>query len=105
MSTNIQTEPLTPLGHQQLTSFDGVGGTKLSVPKGCTHIFMCATTEGARYRDDGTAPTAAIGMRIAVADGIVQYPGNPAIASRKLRIIGIDGTAVLDVSYYKAGKE
>jgi hypothetical protein len=102
MSLNTHDKPLTPLGHEQLTSFDGAGGVSLGIPAGCTHIFMAATTAGARYRDDGTAPTAAIGMPILPADGIVRYPGDPEVAGVNLRVIGIGATAILDVSYYKA---
>lgn len=51
------------LGYQQITAAAAVGFT---IPAGTTHAVVTAETQAVRWRDDGTDPTAAVGMPIAV---------------------------------------
>lgn len=55
--------PGRSLGYSQLT-FAAAGA--LTIPAGCQYAIVIATTQAFRWRDDGTAPTAAIGMPLAV---------------------------------------
>jgi hypothetical protein len=100
MSQNVHPKPLTPLGYQQLTSFDGAA-VGLDVPKDCTHIFWRAQTAGFRWRDDGTDPTTTVGQLVSELDPGDFYPGNPQELG-PLRIIATGGTAVLNACFYKA---
>lgn len=84
----------SPLGYQQITSL--ATSTALSVPTGATIAVISVEAAGVRYRDDGTAPTAAIGMPL-LAGANFTYGGNLA----SLRFIAISGSPVLNVSYYK----
>ena len=84
----------TPLGYQQITSL--ASSTALAVPTGATVAQISVEAAGVRYRDDGTAPTASIGMPL-LAGANFTYGGNLA----SLRFIAISGSPVLNVSYYK----
>lgn len=113
MSLNIHGKPLTVIGFQQLTSFN-TAAVKLSVPAGCTHIYWEAHFSTApvldatepdtivTWRDDGTDPTATVGMALVQLGNAGFYPGDPEEASRKLRVIGRLAESVLNVTYYKA---
>lgn len=84
----------TPLGYQQLTPL--ATSTALTPPAGATIAFISVETAGVRYRDDGTAPTATVGMPIAAGQQLT-YSGNLTA----VRFIAQSGTPVMDVSYYK----
>lgn len=101
MSTNVHQKPLTPIGFQQLASFNGAA-VKLTVPAGCTHIFWSAAVGNVVYRDDANAPTATVGQFIFFGVAGDFYPGDPEQASANLRLIGVAAGSVLNVTYYKA---
>ena len=84
-----------PLGHQQLTSI--AVATALTVPAGATFVVFRAETQNVRWRDDGVAPTATVGMLQATSDIPFEYYGNPAA----LQFIQTSASATLDVAYYK----
>jgi len=85
----------TPLGYQQLpVSTPAVG---LTVPTGATFCYITVVTADVMYRDDGTDPTATVGMPIALGTQNFLYAGNLAA----IRFISTTGTAVLNVLYYK----
>lgn len=83
----------TPLGYQQLTL---AGAASLTVPSGAT--FGTILIEGApvRWRDDGTAPTATVGMPLGVGAAMV-YSADLAA----LQVIGQATGAIVNISYYK----
>lgn len=99
LAQNAQTVlnvPMTPLGYQQLTSLSA--STALTVPAGARTAIIEADTVAAkivRWRDDGSAPTATVGMELAVGSTVV-YTGNLA----NLRFIEVAASAKLNVSYY-----
>jgi len=64
-------------------------------PPGATYALVSPTGQGVRWRDDGVAPTAAIGMPIAV--GQVVTLANLTT----LRFIEQIAGAALNVSYYR----
>ena len=69
----------TPLGYQQISSMSAATFLTLPSappPSGPAKIAeICAEAQGVRYRDDGTAPTASIGIPVA-AGTCFQYSGN-----------------------------
>ena len=75
-----------------------VGGTAvaLTVPAGSTSAEICVESNAIRYRDDGTAPTASVGMPVLVST-CFPYAG-PLTA---IQLIAQTGTASVSVSYYK----
>lgn len=83
----------TPLGYQQITVS---ALSSLTVPTGATIAYISVETAAVRYRDDGTAPTATVGMPVAIGQQLT-YSGNLAA----IQFIAQTGTPVLDVSYYK----
>jgi hypothetical protein len=89
---------LVPLGYQQLTV--GVAAVALTVPAGATQA-LCELEGNAevRWRDDGVAPTAAVGMRIQPTAS-VSFSGRALIvALRFIRTAAPD--KLLNVSYYR----
>lgn len=81
-------------GYQQITSLSS--STALTVPSGATIALICAETSGVRWRDDGTAPTASVGMPLA-AGQCQQY----GIRLSAMLFIQQASGAILDVSYYR----
>jgi hypothetical protein len=70
--------------------------TSLTVPGGSLFAEICVETASVRYRDDGTAPTATVGIPVAVST-CFQYAG-PLAA---VQFIAQSGSPTIDVSYYK----
>lgn len=83
-----------PLGYQQITSLST--STALTVPAGATMALISVEGAAIRYRDDGTAPTASIGMPIAVGQAF-QYTGTLSL----IRFIQQSSSATINVLYYK----
>jgi hypothetical protein len=89
------------LGYQQIT--DVSGSTALTVPTRdplgnvCqpTLAIIIAQTQAVRWRDDGTAPSATVGMPLAVGVPL-SYDGDMA----KIRFFEQAASATLNVSYY-----
>lgn len=82
-----------PKGFQQLTGMSSA--TALTVPAGARIAVLDAEAQNVRWRDDGTAPTATVGMRI-IADSEAVYSGNLAA----IQFIAETAGAILNVSYY-----
>lgn len=82
-----------PLGYQQITSLSSA--TALTVPAGAKRALIRPEAQAVRWRDDGTAPTASVGMGIAV-DETLPYTGD----LKALRFIEVTASAKLNVSYY-----
>jgi hypothetical protein len=89
------------MGYQQITSLSAASG--LTVPtqdkqgnkKQPTFALIVAESQGVRWRDDGTAPTASIGMPLAVGVPL-QYDGD----LNGIRFIEQAASAKLNISYY-----
>lgn len=81
------------LGYQQITSLSAA--TALTVPTGATAALIVASTQNIRWRDDGTNPTASVGMPVLV-DTYFTYDGDLS----RIRFIEQSSGAVLNVSYY-----
>lgn len=90
----------TALGYCQLTSLavaTGLATCSGGIPVGSTFVEICNGAVALAYRDDGTAPTAGVGMPIA-AGVCFQYAGFPLSA---ISVIQTAANGVLNVSFYK----
>jgi hypothetical protein len=81
------------LGYQQITSLSA--STALTVPSGTTLALIVPETQNVRWRDDGVAPTASVGMPIFVGASL-SYDGD----LNKIRFIEETASAKLNISYY-----
>lgn len=84
---------LQPCGFEQITA---AASTALSVPDGAKMAMIQPEAQNVRWRDDGTAPTTAIGMLI-VANDTLLYSGKLTA----IRFIEVTATAKINVTYYK----
>lgn len=84
---------LRPLGYQQITSLSSATG--LTVPKSATVALISPETQSVRWRDDGTNPTASVGMVLA-ADDYIFYTGY----LETIKFIEVTASAKLNISYY-----
>lgn len=81
------------LGYQQITSLSAA--TALTVPTGATMALIVPETQAVRWRDDGTNPTASVGMPVAVGEAL-NYDGDLS----RIRFIEQTASAKLNISYY-----
>lgn len=84
---------IRPKGYQRITSL--TASTALTVPAGARLALIEAEGVAIRWRDDGTAPTASVGMTIA-AGATLPYAGDLAA----IRLIQAASGSVANVSYY-----
>jgi hypothetical protein len=88
-----------PCGYLQVTV---TTVQSLTIPASCNGIpslvVIKTETAGVRYRDDGVAPTATVGMPIAATDAPVSYEGT---ISALQFVVTPSGTATVDLLYYK----
>ena len=99
MTMNIKAVT-TCFGYQQLTVDSSKGLTvPVQAPDGLNAkpVFALIVAEGAavRWRDDGTAPTASVGMPLAIGVPL-QYDGD----LNKIRFIQQAATGIINISYY-----
>jgi len=91
----------TRLGYQQISSLSAAAS--LTVPTvdlnglACrpTLAIITSETQGVRWRDDGVAPTASVGMPMAAGVSL-QYDGDLT----KIQFIEQTASAKLNISYY-----
>jgi len=86
----------TPLGYVQITNLSSAVGLG-SIPVDTVMCLIAAETSGVRWRDDGTSPTASIGMPMAAGQEF-QYT-SPDLT--KIQFIQQAAGAILNVSFYK----
>jgi hypothetical protein len=67
----------------------------LTVPEGALIALIQAEGADIRWRDDGTAPTAGVGMFLGNGQTL-QYTGN----LQTIKLIGVAAGATLNVSFY-----
>jgi hypothetical protein len=100
MSMNLKAVT-TCMGYQQISSLSAASGltTPQITPNGLAEkaIFALIVAEGApvRWRDDGTAPTASVGMPLAIGVPL-QYDGD----LNKIQFIEQSASAKINISYY-----
>jgi len=76
--------------------------TSLTVPAGSTIAQICVETAGVRYRDDGTAPTASVGIPLVPLSSSVPTCFQYAGPLSSVQFIAISGSPTMDISYYAA---
>jgi hypothetical protein len=81
------------LGYQQITSLSSAQA--LTVPAGATMALIVPETQAVRWRDDGTVPTASVGMPVAIGEPL-NYDGD----LNRIRFIEQTASAKINVSYY-----
>lgn len=87
---------LVPKGYQQITGLSAVKG--LTIPTGAEIAVIQAESQNVRWRDDGSVPTASVGMQLAA--------GRDMLFTSKLsavRFIEEAASAKVNVSYYSRG--
>ena len=83
-----------PLGYQQIANL--TVAANLTVPGNATFALVQAEMVDVRWRDDGPAPTATVGMLL--PSGLPeQFSGNLAA----LKFITVSSGSILNMSYYK----
>jgi len=83
----------SPQGFEQNAVLTAATG--LTVPAGAEYAVVQAEAQAVRWRDDGVAPTAAVGMSIA-AGASVEFNGDLNALSFIEAAVG----GILNVSYY-----
>ena len=86
----------TPLGYEQITNLSAAVGFA-SVPTGATFAYVEVEGANVRWRDDGTNPTASVGMPVYAGSAPTLFSGDLAA----LKFIQVVATATLNVSFYK----
>ena len=84
---------LRPYGFQVIASL--TTAKSLTAPKGALIALIQAEGADIRWRDDGTAPTASLGMFLGNGQTL-QYTGD----LQTIKLIGAAGGATLNVSFY-----
>jgi hypothetical protein len=91
------------LGYVQITGLSGAGtlpalaaAAGVTIPQQARMALIAVSVQGVRWRDDGGAPTASIGMPRAAGQEFA-YTGDLSA----LQLIQQASGAVLDVSFYK----
>lgn len=83
-------------GYQQFAAGGVDTSTALTVPAGTSLALIIPAAQAVRWRDDGTAPTAAIGQPLAVGAEL-RYD---SVSISAFRVIAQVAGAVLNVTYY-----
>lgn len=83
-----------PLGHSQITDLSAAVGLT-SPPDKATVAVLCARDQVVNYRDDGTSPTATVGIQLQIGVPFI-YDGDLSA----IKFIQSAASAKLDVAYY-----
>ena len=84
---------LTPKGYEQITGLSSV--KTLTVPADAQFALIQVESKDVRWRDDGTDPTASVGMLL-LANQDIWYANDLS----KLKFIETAASAKLNVAYY-----
>jgi hypothetical protein len=89
-----------PLGYRQLavsTSSVALASATGGIPHGATRAVVDVEANDIRWRDDGTAPTASVGM-LAKSNTLFELPSLQSINAFQAIRASADGT--LNIAYY-----
>jgi hypothetical protein len=92
-NVNVMPGKLRPLGYQQITA--AATAQALTVPEGARLALINCVTNNCRWRDDGTDPTATVGMQLAAGSELA-YSGNLTA----IRFFEEAASTELNISYY-----
>jgi hypothetical protein len=87
--------PNPPLGYQQLDATALSASVGFTLPAGAKVAVVVSEAADVRWRDDGTDPTASVGMYLA-AKTYFAFAAN----LKKVRFIAVSGSPLLNISYY-----
>lgn len=87
------TSAFPPRGFVQLTSL--AAATALTKPDGAQRASIQAETQDVRWRDDGTNPTATVGMLLK-ANSTLDYAGDLTA----IKFIEVTASAKLNIAFY-----
>jgi len=87
-------EKRKPMGCEQLTGLTAAVPT--APPTGARGAIITCSGQPVRWRDDGVAPSATVGVYLAIGT-ILDYQGN----LHALQFFQTAATAVVDISYYE----
>ena len=79
------------------TTSSGASLTAGGIPSNATAVVLQGETANVRYRDDGGAPTTAIGLILVSGTPALWYPGTLS----KLRFIAATGSPLVNVAFYR----
>lgn len=96
--TQVIDGQIIPNGYQQITSLSSA--TSPTVPAGTKTMIIQAESQSVRWRDDGTSPTASVGMVI-TPDSYLVYNAVHAGTGFVIKFIEVTASAKLNISYYK----
>lgn len=97
----MQKQITSIFGYQQITNLSSAVGLtvpatdKLGRVGSPTVAYIRCEGQSVRWRDDGTAPSATVGMPLNVGD-VLEYDGD----LKSIKFIEETGSAKLNVSYY-----
>lgn len=91
----MMTSACAALGYQQITSLAAAANLP-TIPSTADCCVIVAETQAVRFRDDGTNPTAAIGIPLAV--GVEFFYIGPLA---NIKFIEQTASAKLNIAYYK----
>lgn len=83
-----------PLGYEQIVDLSSA--VDLTPPVGTRLVVLVCEAQAIRYRDDGTVPTATVGMPLAVNTEKI-YTGDFSVIKFFEQVAG----AKLNISYYR----
>lgn len=86
-----------PKGYEQIS--DVSAAVSLTVPAGADFALIQALAANVRWRDDGTAPTATVGVQLA-AGSTLAYDGDLSA----IQLIEESAGAEVNVAYYQGGE-
>ena len=90
------------IGHQQLTVSSTSVGLTLPTGKQPNHaLIQCGATGAVRWRADGTAPTATVGMYLGPR-GVIDFTGmsNYSALISNIRFFAESADTTLDIEYF-----
>lgn len=97
MAQKVVTDDLIPNGFEQIAG--AAASTALTVPTGSTKAFISVEDQEIRWRDDGVAPTATVGMLQKVGVERLYEGGVAGLAA--FRLIELVASAEVNITYYK----
>lgn len=84
-----------PTGFEQVTALSSAAALTAAQTAKANCVVLCARDQAVNYRDDGTDPTATVGITLAVGVPFT-YDGDLSA----IKFIQAAATAKLDVAYY-----
>jgi len=92
----VGTQAARVLGYQQVAAGGADASFAPTIPDGTEYIEVVASAQAIRWRADGVAPSATVGMPVAVGVATIFF----FQSLPQLRLIAQVAGAALDITYY-----